>query len=224
MRSVDALFSLAVAATTTITTVSAGHVAVGLSKFKPPKTSVTITRRSDGSSSINLEAFNNVTGGGYYSTFEVGTPPQNISFLLDTGSSDTWVNSKDADLCNSVSLQETNGYCMATFDPDASKTFSEVDEGGFDITYLDGRNIKGDYFNDTVTIQGMEIKQQQLGLALDSVRPTGIMGLGFRANVAATKEYATIIDNMVSQGLIDTAAFSLYLVSCARIVSWSNTN
>lgn len=38
------------------------------------------------------------------------------------------------------------------------------------------------------------------------------MGLGFAANVAADVEYPTILDNMVSQGYIDTNAFSLYLV------------
>jgi hypothetical protein len=88
-----------------------------------------------------------------------------------------------------------------------------VDRDGFDIRYLDTRRIEGDYFNDTVTIDGKTVKQQQLGLAVKSVRPTGIMGLGFSANVATNKSYPAIVDNMVSQGLIDTAAYSLWLVS-----------
>ncbi|CAG7560794.1 unnamed protein product [Fusarium equiseti] len=160
---------------------------------------------------LDLEALNNITGGGYYAEFSIGTPPQNISFLLDTGSSDTWVNSKDTDLCHSEKAQQTNGYCMATFNPDKSRTFKVVDRDGFDIRYLDTRRIEGDYFNDTVTIDGKAVKQQQLGLAVKSVRPTGIMGLGFSANVAANKSYPAIVDNMVSQGLIDTAAYSLWL-------------
>lgn len=181
---------------------------------------------------LDLEALNNITGGGYYAEFSIGTPPQNISFLLDTGSSDTWVNSKDTDLCRSKKAQQTNGYCMATcklyshsqllrddtnteslVNPDKSRTFKVVDRDGFDIRYLDTRRIEGDYFNDTVTIDGKAVKQQQLGLAAKSVRPTGIMGLGFSANVAANKSYPAIVDNMVSQGLIDTAAYSLWLVS-----------
>lgn len=89
-----------------------------------------------------------------------------------------------------------------------------MDRNGFDITYLDGRNIQGDYFEDTVHFGGnVSVEKQQLGLALTSVRPTGIMGLGFSSNVAASRTYATIIENMVDQGFIDTAAFSLYLVS-----------
>lgn len=39
------------------------------------------------------------------------------------------------------------------------------------------------------------------------------MGLGFSANVVANGTYPTIVENMVSQGLIDRAAFSLWLVS-----------
>ncbi|KAJ4254320.1 hypothetical protein NW762_009912 [Fusarium torreyae] len=160
---------------------------------------------------LDLDALNNVTGGGYYAEFQVGTPGQNISFLLDTGSSDTWVNSDDTDLCSSASLQSENGYCMTTFKPDDSRTYKVVDRDGFDITYLDARQISGDYFNDTLTIDGKSIQNQQLGLASKSDRPTGIMGLGFSANVAANKTYPTVVDNMVSQGLIERAAFSLWL-------------
>ncbi|WXC58992.1 hypothetical protein SNK03_004883 [Fusarium graminearum] len=160
---------------------------------------------------LNLEALNNITGGGYYAEFQIGTPPQNISFLLDTGSSDTWVNSNNTDLCHSQAAQKKNGYCMTTFKPEKSRTFKVVDRDGFDIRYLDTRRIEGDYFNDTVTIDGKTVKQQQLGLAIKSVRPTGIMGLGFSANVATNKSYPAIVDNMVSQGLIDTAAYSLWL-------------
>ncbi|KAH7176654.1 aspartic peptidase domain-containing protein [Dactylonectria macrodidyma] len=188
------------------TCASAGTVSVDFSRFKLDL-ALSITKRD----TLSLQAINNITGGGYYAEFEIGTPGQKIGFLLDTGSSDTWVNSVDTDLCNSVSLQETNGYCMTTFNPDDSDTFKTVDQGGFDITYLDTRRIRGDYFNDTVTIGGKEITNQKLGLATKSVRPTGIMGLGFAANVAADSEYPTILNNMVSQGYINTNAFSLYL-------------
>lgn len=101
MRYLD-LFMLA-------TTVSAGTVSVPVTKIKlsPPSA----IRKRD---TLNLIATNNISGGGYYAEFEIGTPGQKIGFLLDTGSSDTWVNSVDADLCNSQDLQRNNGYCMTT--------------------------------------------------------------------------------------------------------------
>jgi hypothetical protein len=101
-------------------------------------------------------------------------------------------------------------------DPEDSSSYELVDRNGFNITYLDGRNIAGDYFNDTVTLGDIKIENQQLGLATSSVRGTGLMGLGYKANVAASTEYPTILDNMVSQGVISTHAFSMYLVSCRR--------
>lgn len=93
--------SLASAGTLSLDTVRKARLAYGTSLL-----------RRDGS--IDLEAVNNVTGGGYYSEFEIGSPPQTISFQLDTGSSDTWVNSIDADLCNSETLQLQNGFCQTT--------------------------------------------------------------------------------------------------------------
>ncbi|KAJ2906290.1 putative aspartic-type endopeptidase OPSB [Zalerion maritima] len=154
-----------------------------------------ITRRDDGT--LDLTADNLVSGGGYYADVLVGTPGQTILMHLDTGSSDTWVNSVE----NSAGV----------FDPDDSSTYELVDENGFSITYLDGREIEGDYFNDTVTIDDKEILAQQLGIALTSADTEGLMGLGLRSGVAADEEYTTIIENMVVNGLIGRASFSLYL-------------
>ncbi|KAK5991102.1 putative aspartic-type endopeptidase opsB [Cladobotryum mycophilum] len=191
------------------TTVSAGVVSVPFAKRYPVDDTVPSLIRRDGT--VDLRALNNITGGGYYAEFGIGTPPQNLSFMLDTGSSDTWVNSVDADLCSDELEQEQNGYCQKQFDPEGSSTFKVVARNGFDISYLDGREIQGDYFNDSVVIDGAVIKNQQLGLALESVRPTGIMGLGLTITVAAKKKYPTIVDNLVSQGIINAPVFSLYL-------------
>ncbi|KAI6782537.1 aspartic-type endopeptidase-like protein [Emericellopsis cladophorae] len=183
MRSV-ALLALA-------SVVSAGHISVPFSRQSFDNSHArraALRKRQDDSEPFALEALNNITGGGYYSEFAVGTPPQQISFLLDTGSSDTWVN----------------------IDPDESSTFETVDVD-FDIQYLDRRRIQGEYFEDTVTFGDVEVTEQRMGLALQSVRPTGIMGLGFSVNVASIREYPTIVDNLVDQGHIDTAAYSLYL-------------
>ncbi|KJZ68498.1 hypothetical protein HIM_05723 [Hirsutella minnesotensis 3608] len=162
--------------------------------------------------SVNIEAINNITGGGYYAELGIGTPPQNMAFLLDTGSSDTWVNSVTTDLCNSFEQQaRTQTWCQRPFNPSSSSTYSLVARGGFDITYLDQKNIEGDYFNDTVTIGDKQVHGQQLGLAIKSTRQSGIMGLGFRANVASHTAYPTIVDNMVEQGVINAPIFSLFL-------------
>ena len=56
---------------------------------------------------------NNITGGGYYVDFTVGTPPQPQRMVLDTGSSDIWVVAHDADLCTTTRLQLYHGDTCA---------------------------------------------------------------------------------------------------------------
>lgn len=58
---------------------------------------------------------NNVTEGGYFASVSVGTPGQDITLVLDTGSSDAWVVAADADLCTDKLLQlEYDETCGAT--------------------------------------------------------------------------------------------------------------
>ena len=42
--------------------------------------------------------------GSYYANITVGTPPQPISVILDTGSSDLWILAKTADVCLDPSI------------------------------------------------------------------------------------------------------------------------
>lgn len=39
--------------------------------------------------------------GGYFSTCTIGTPPQEVVLLLDSGSSDTWIPARNAPICSS---------------------------------------------------------------------------------------------------------------------------
>lgn len=54
---------------------------------------------------VTESLINNVTAGGYYATVSVGTPGQDLTLVLDTGSSDAWVVSADASLCTEKRLQ-----------------------------------------------------------------------------------------------------------------------
>lgn len=78
---------------------------------------------------------------------------------------------------------------------------------------MDQRNVRGDFVNETVTINGKSIKSQKLGLARNRTPGSGLLGLGLSEGVAAGEQYPTVVDNLVSEGYIERAAFSLYLVS-----------
>jgi len=155
---------------------------------------------------------NNISGGAYYAEVTVGTPGQTVSLVLDTGSSDAWVVSEDADLCRSTRLQATYGdSCSNTYNSDDSSTYELVDASGFSIQYLDGSVAAGDYITDDFTIGDKTIKGLQMGLARQTVRGVGILGVGYPENVASQTKYPNIIDQLFEQELIDSKAFSLYL-------------
>jgi hypothetical protein len=83
-------------------------VPVGIKRSE--QKSLPVHKRATFTQSLN----NNITGAGYYADVAVGTPPQNLSLILDTGSSDIWLLSGDAGLCSSRKQQLTYGFCLAT--------------------------------------------------------------------------------------------------------------
>ncbi|KAI0007047.1 aspartic peptidase domain-containing protein [Xylariaceae sp. FL0662B] len=157
------------------------------------------------------ELNNNITVGGYYAQVSVGTPPQTVDLVLDTGSSDVWLLDSSADLCRSARLQEYYGHCISTYDPANSSTYSLVSSNTFDIQYVDGSGAEGDYIKDTFDIGGASIKDLQMGVAKSSLINSGLLGIGFAANVVATVPYPNIITLFQDQGLIAIQAYSLYL-------------
>ncbi|KAK3694785.1 aspartic peptidase domain-containing protein [Podospora appendiculata] len=155
---------------------------------------------------------NNITGGLYFIDVEVGTPGQTVTLALDTGSSDAWLVAPNADLCTSKALQ---GYyadsCSTTYNYEKSSSYKLVKTNGFKIQYLDGSVASGDYISDNFSIGDVTIKSLQMGYATETVRGTGILGIGFAANEATTKTYPNLIDELFNQGLIGSKAYSLYL-------------
>ncbi|KAE9362643.1 acid protease [Stipitochalara longipes BDJ] len=168
---------------------------------------------------------NNATGGDYIAQISVGTPAQTQTLLLDTGSSDVWLLSSTADLCTDPELQSYygTGGCSSTFVSSKSSTYKVVDQNGFDIEYEDQSGATGDYITDTVSIGGATIKALEMGLATKSSSSIGVLGIGYDVNEASNSGessrgrpqagfiYPSIIDTMVSQGLIASKAYSLYL-------------
>ena len=73
--------------------------------------------------------------------------------------------------------------------------------------------MDGDYISDNLEINGVTIQGLEMGLALggNGGDPFGIMGLGFDMLEQTSAKYPSIIDDMVSQGLIDSPFYSLWL-------------
>ncbi|KAI0423566.1 aspartic peptidase domain-containing protein [Xylaria sp. FL1042] len=200
------LFLVGLGAVTATPVVAQKVVSLPFSRAGPGHTTL---RKRAGTYSQELN--NNLTGGGYYAEVSLGTPPQPVTLILDTGSSDVWVLDSHADLCQDRDLQYYYGTCLATYDPTSSSTYALVDRDGFSIQYLDSSGAEGDYIKDTFHIGGASIKALQVGLAENSTINSGLLGIGFNTNVAALDTYRNIVDLFVDQDLIDTQAYSLYL-------------
>ncbi|KAK8132411.1 hypothetical protein PG999_000584 [Apiospora kogelbergensis] len=173
---------------------------------------------------------NDVQRGGYFATVTVGTPPQNLTLQLDTGSSDIWVPSSSSSVCAKSSPSggsrggdgETSGgdqgCSLGSFDPRKSKTFDDVGKGLFNISYVDGSHSKGDYFTDAFEIGGATLTNMTMGLGLDTDIPYGLVGVGYALNEAivagsqmASSAYKNLPVQMMDEGMISTNAYSLWL-------------
>lgn len=67
--------------------------------------------------------------------------------------------------------------------------------------------------SDNLVISGVTIQALEMGLAVGGTDSDafGIMGLGFDTLEATSSTYPSIMDDMVSQGLIDSLSYSLWL-------------
>ncbi|KAL9949828.1 hypothetical protein ACHAQF_002757 [Verticillium nonalfalfae] len=154
-----------------------------------------------------------VTNGhiGYFAKVKIGTPGQELSLHLDTGSADLWVPYMSAKICR---VKGANNCKLGAFDPLESLTYRLAAPKKFKIAYLDQSSASGDYFEDTVEIGGTRVSSLAMGLARQSTVPYGLAGIGYHHNVAL-QTWGNIYDNlpvrMQRLGLINTVAYSLWL-------------
>jgi Eukaryotic aspartyl protease len=106
---------------------------------------------------------------------------------------------------------------FGTFDSTKSSTFKNI-SSGFQASYGDGTIALGSFITETVTVGGVPFKNLTLGFATQGATPAdlatepfvGIVGVSYIAGEAG-KQYPTILSQLVTQGVIATQAFSLYL-------------
>ncbi|CRG89996.1 putative aspartic-type endopeptidase opsB [Talaromyces islandicus] len=158
-----------------------------------------LAKRASPSNTAQVTVVNDISYGLYYVNATVGTPGQELSLVLDTGSSDVWF------------------FGPGAYDPKKSSSYKLLNKGDFEIQYgTEGSDVQGDYISDTISFGGATVKQATMAVAYQVAQvPTGIMGIGFDTNEAIVAEggqpYKSIIDRMVAEGVISTKAYSLWL-------------
>ncbi|KAH8649680.1 aspartic peptidase domain-containing protein [Tricladium varicosporioides] len=160
---------------------------------------------STGSSRRQIQAgLTNIFGTVYIVTFSIGTPPQEVDLLIDTGSSETWVN-PDCTTAGWKSLCDL----IPLYKPGNSSTAKDLGVAG-GVTY--GKGFTDfEYFQDNFHIGGATVTNQIFGISTASAQiPAGIMGVGPGIELVG---YPIIIDSLANQGITNSRAFSLDLRS-----------
>lgn len=143
----------------------------------------------------------------YTADLGVGTPPQYIQVVLDTGSSDLWV------YTDGVKLPDVN----ETYSPNKSSTYEYVSDD-FQIQYVTGSN-KGHFANDNMELGDLKLKAQRFAyvdqVTKDSPPVNGILGIGFSSGETTTDndsdKYSNLPQSLANQKLIKKNAYSLFL-------------
>ncbi len=108
----------------------------------------------------------------------IGTPPQPVTLLIDTGSTDIVVNVYTSEFCQTATC-----YLNGLFDPTSSTTRAQVNDQ-FKIAYEDGSRASGDFITDVIRIGLQPVDNVRIGLALESNRDSGVLGIGYALNEA----------------------------------------
>ncbi|ATY63376.1 candidapepsin-4 precursor [Cordyceps militaris] len=153
----------------------------------------------------------------YAAQIGIGTPPQNITVLIDTGSSELWVNPD----CSTVRAQEQL-QCdqFGQYDPSQSRTPAIGPFGNEEIKFGDATNratqtsVMIEYYCDKLAFGSLSILNQTFGVVQESERQSqGILGLApdLQAGFNGEKPYSLVLNTMAEQGVIASRVFSLDL-------------
>lgn len=139
----------------------------------------------------------------YFTEITIGNPAQSFKVILDTGSSNLWIPSKD---CTSISC-----FFHAKYDHDASSTY-KANGTSFEIHYGSG-SLSGVVSRDDFTIGDLAVKNilfaeatQEPGLTFAFGKFDGILGLAY--DTIAVNHIKPPFYEIVDAGLLDEPVFS----------------
>ncbi|KAI5464271.1 aspartic peptidase domain-containing protein [Mariannaea sp. PMI_226] len=154
----------------------------------------------------------------YAAEIDIGSPPQSVTVLVDTGSSELWVN-PDCETARSTVLSQSC-KAMGKYDPSKSKTPPIGPFGKETITYGDASDNSTQtsatiqYYTETLHFGDSKITNQTFGVVTESYGISqGILGLApdLRGGFDKDYPYSLLLSSMADQGLIQSRVFALDL-------------
>ncbi|KAI8980109.1 aspartic peptidase domain-containing protein [Trametes punicea] len=152
-------------------------------------------------------------------TIAIGTPPQELSVIFDTGSPDLWVTSST---CTGEWCDQITGK---RFDVSASSTAKKHD-GTFNATYGGGESVVGPVYTDTVTVGGITVTDQYFSPATEEVGITGdVVGiLGLSLGSISVLKQPPFFQHAVQQGLLKSGVLGFRLAGADSEAYVGGTN
>jgi hypothetical protein len=138
--------------------------------------------------------------GGFLDTsgyIEIGSPPQKLRALFDTGSFNLVV-------IDSSIFPDGSSDGVGSYDASASNTSVNTTEKSFS-SYADGSSVEGYYFTDSVTVAGLTVQDFKFGVGT-TTDGLNTFGLGYFPD----KTKAILPNYLQSQGLISRRVFNSY--------------
>jgi len=154
---------------------------------------------------FELESIKNYKNQQFYGEITIGTPPQKLNVIFDTGSDTLWVASLNP---NSKKKSGTH----LSFDPKLSSTLRPA-SGAFEIEYGKG-SANGKYYEDTVGIGNLKLEGFKFGAAFqyaDFSSLTELSGVAGLPYIPDEETSTNIVQYMYEHGLIPEESFSIYL-------------
>ncbi|KAH8657972.1 aspartic peptidase domain-containing protein [Xylariales sp. PMI_506] len=167
------------------------------------------SKGASGTLNVPLTDYINRTDNQWYSTFAIGTPPQYLTLLWDSGSPAVLIPESNCTTCGTHTL----------FDPSKSSTYEPLYEP-FDIEFATGADsipftvpegASGWFITDTVAIGDFVVENQVILLAdvyaaaLDDMPIDGILGIGI------PPDDLSWYWNLYNSGQLDSPKFSFYI-------------
>ncbi|GAA5986916.1 hypothetical protein JCM11641_006591 [Rhodosporidiobolus odoratus] len=169
------------------------------------------------SNTATVDLYNPAQDQLYPGAVTIGTPPQTLPVLFDTGSADVWVSSncgsEGAVTCASPIVCELRLCAAGSYGCFASgnSTSFHNQSRGVALTYVTGA-FEGYLASDTVSVGGLTVKNQNFAVVphpeLTEEPFVGIIGLAFSSISKLGKP--TFLDNLIKAGELYNNMFSFY--------------
>ena len=168
-------------------------ISVPISRSRSQRSDLDIAKRG----SIQSNAVGTNYFSYYYTNVTIGSPPQKIALVIDTGSSDVWVPSKK--LSQLPGVKEAN-FDLGLFDETRSSTYKSVPYN-FSAGYQNGLSVSGSYMTDSFSIGGTLV--DDLAIAITT---NGTLAESTGAKNSTTLDIATGFNGILGLGPDPTQA------------------